>query len=126
MTPRPTAIKLHKGSNTLELVYPEGRHFHLPAEFLRVHSPSAEVRGHGKGNEVLQIGKVNVRLVKVEPSGQYAVKMTFDDGHDSGLYTWDYLFELCVDQEAKWQSYLKRLDDAKASRDPSESVVRFL
>lgn len=123
---RPTAIKLHKGSNTLELRYPEREPVILRAEYLRVHSPSAEVRGHGRGNEVLQTGKLHVTLDKIEPSGQYAVKMTFSDGHDSGLYTWDYLYQLAIHEESNWQRYLERLEQARASRDPNESVVKLM
>ena len=98
--PIPSAINLHKASKTLTLKYPSGEQYHLPAEFLRVHSPSAEVQGHG--NPILQFGKINVGLSKVEPAGQYALKITFDDGHDSGLFTWEYLYQLGVRQEELW------------------------
>ena len=90
MTKLPTAINLHKASRTLGLTYGPDEVYQLPAEFLRVHSPSAEVQGHGK--PILQFGKLNVGLTKIEPAGQYALKLTFDDGHDSGLFTWDYLY----------------------------------
>lgn len=95
-TQLPTDIKLHKASKTLSLKYASGEEHHLPAEFLRVHSPSAEVQGHGK--PILQFGKIGVGLTKVEPAGQYALKLTFDDGHDSGLFTWEYLYQLGVRQ----------------------------
>jgi len=122
--PIPTGVKLHKASRTLELTYADGRSFVLPAEFLRVHSPSAEVQGHGK--PVLQTGKQNVALIGVEAAGNYALKLTFDDGHDSGLYSWEYLHELGSNQERLWQEYLDRLHAAGASRDPDVSVVRVM
>lgn len=120
----PTAIKLHKASKTLELQYGPGESYRLGAEFLRVHSPSAEVQGHG--NPVLQYGKLNVGLTGVEPAGQYALKLIFDDGHDSGLYTWDYLYQLAQNQERLWAEYLAELDSAGKSRDPDESVVKLM
>lgn len=121
--PIPTAIRLHKASRTLELHY-GSEQFSLGAEFLRVHSPSAEVKGHGK--PVLQYGKLNVALTGVEPAGQYALKLIFDDGHDSGLYTWDYLHELATRQDALWADYLAALATAGKSRDPDESAVRLM
>ncbi|WP_122455729.1 gamma-butyrobetaine hydroxylase-like domain-containing protein [Pseudomonas viridiflava] len=124
MSPIPSAIQLHKASKTLTLKYASGEEYHLPAELLRVHSPSAEVQGHGK--PVLQYGKLNVGLTKVEPAGQYALKLTFDDGHDSGLFTWEYLHELAVRQEALWADYLQELEKAGKSRDPSEHVVKLM
>ena len=124
MTTIPTDIKLHKASKTLTLKYASGEEYTLPAEFLRVHSPSAEVQGHGK--PILQFGKLNVRLIKLEPAGQYALKLTFDDGHDSGLFTWDYLYQLAVRQDALWADYLAELKAAGKTRDPSESVVRLM
>ena len=120
----PTAINLHKASKTLRLTYGPDEVYHLPAEFLRVHSPSAEVQGHGK--PILQFGKIGVGLTKVEPAGQYALKLTFDDGHDSGLFTWDYLYELATRQESLWADYLAQLAVAGKSRDPNESVVRLM
>ena len=120
----PTDIKLHKASKTLSLKYASGEEYTLPAEFLRVHSPSAEVQGHGK--PILQFGKLNVKLIKVEPAGQYALKLTFDDGHDSGLFTWDYLYQLAVRQDALWTDYLAELKAAGKTRDPSQSVVRLM
>ena len=124
MTKIPNAINLHKASKTLTLKYTSGEEYHLPAELLRVHSPSAEVQGHGK--PILQFGKINVGLSKVEPAGQYALKLTFDDGHDSGLFTWDYLYELGKRQDALWEDYLAELKKAGKSRDPSESVVKLM
>ena len=124
MSPIPSAIQLHKASKTLTLKYASGEDYHLPAELLRVHSPSAEVQGHGK--PILQHGKLNVGLTKVEPAGQYALKLTFDDGHDSGLFTWQYLHELAVRQEALWADYLQELEKAGKSRDPSEHVVKLM
>lgn len=120
----PTRIKLNKSSKTLELGYADGQQFSLPAEFLRVHSPSAEVQGHG--NPVLQYGKINVALTDIQPAGNYALKMTFDDGHDSGIFTWDYLYRLGSQQMQIWQDYLDQLRAAGQSRDPSESVVRLM
>jgi len=111
----PSDIRLHKKSRTLELVYPDGA-YELTAEFLRVHSPSAEVRGHGIGNSVLQTGKQFVGIKGVQPSGNYAIKIIFDDGHDSGLYTWDYLRDLCQNHDQYWQTYLQKLQDAGESR----------
>lgn len=120
----PTRIKLNKSSKTLELGYADGQQFALPAEFLRVHSPSAEVQGHG--NPVLQYGKINVALTHVQPAGNYALKLTFDDGHDTGLFTWAYLHQLGTEQTTMWQAYLDQLNAAGRSRDPSESVVRLM
>ncbi|AZC28441.1 DUF971 domain-containing protein [Pseudomonas chlororaphis] len=125
MTTRlPTAINLHKASKTLTLTYAPDEVYHLPAEFLRVHSPSAEVQGHGK--PILQFGKIGVGLTKVEPAGQYALKLTFDDGHDSGLFTWDYLYQLAVRQDDLWSDYLAELQAAGKSRDPNESIVKLM
>ena len=120
--PIPSAIKLHKRSKTLEVQFAHET-FQLEAEFLRVLSPSAEVRGHG--NPVLQTGKLNVAVTSVEMVGQYAIKLIFDDGHDSGIYDWGYLYELCHNKEAMWDEYLQALRDAGASRDPEVSVVRL-
>ncbi len=124
MTKLPIAIELHKASKTLTLKYAPDEVYHLPAEFLRVHSPSAEVQGHGK--PILQFGKIGVGLNKIEPAGQYALKLTFDDGHDSGLFTWDYLYQLAQRQEALWADYLAELKAAGKSRDPSESIVKLM
>jgi DUF971 family protein len=116
-TPRPTEIKLHQLSRELEIHFNDGREFRLSCEFLRVYSPSAEVRGHGPGQEVLQVGKQNVGITAIDPVGSYAVKLVFTDGHDTGLYSWDYLYDLGVNRDSYWQTYLKRLDAAKASRE---------
>lgn len=110
----------------LELKYSDGDHLQLSAEFLRVHSPSAEVRGHGKGQEVLQTGKRDVKLVNIEPVGNYAIKLCFDDGHDSGIYSWSYLHKLGTDQQSLWDQYLAKLQAAGASRDklpPDTQVI---
>ncbi len=115
--PTPTAIKLHQASKVLEIAFSDGREFRLPYEFLRVHSPSAEVRGHGPGQEVLQVGKRDVTIKEVEPIGHYAIRPSFSDGHDTGIYSWDYLYELGERQEALWQRYLERMTAAGASRD---------
>ncbi len=114
---RPTDIILHQQSRVLEIAFEDGKRFRLSCEFLRVLSPSAEVRGHGAGQEVLQTGKKDVNIVAVEPVGNYAVKLVFSDGHDTGLYSWDYLYTLGVDHDALWQDYIERLDKAGASRD---------
>jgi DUF971 family protein len=109
--PRPTDIKLRSRSRLIEVTFDNGERFELPFEYLRVYSPSAEVRGHGPGQETLQIGKHEVGITKVEPVGNYAVKLVFDDGHDTGLYTWAYLHELGREREQKWQQYLARLKE---------------
>ena len=124
MTRLPTAINLHKASKTLSLSYGPNEVYHLPAESLRVHSPSAEVQGHG--TPILQFGKLGVGLSAIEPAGQYALKLTFDDGHDSGLFTWEYLEQLCLRQEQLWAEYLEELAKAGKSRDPSESVIKLM
>lgn len=115
---RPTEIRLHQASKVLEVAFADGQRFKLTCEYLRVFSPSAEVRGHGPGQEVLQTGKANVNIRAIEPVGNYAVKLVFDDGHDSGLYSWDYLYELGVQQEQNWQAYLQRLQETGQSRQP--------
>lgn len=113
----PAEIKLHKKSASLELIFADGNSFSLSAEFLRVHSPSAEVRGHGVGQEVLQTGKRLVNIKTIEPVGNYAIKLLFDDRHDSGIFSWDYLQELHEQRESLWQTYLDKLSKAGASRD---------
>ena len=118
-TPMPTEIKLHQKSRMLEIAFSDGQRFELPCELLRVYSPSAEVRGHGPGQEVLQVGKKNVEITDVQPVGSYAVQLVFSDGHDSGLYSWDYLHDLGVNQEALWKRYLERMNEAGASREPA-------
>lgn len=113
----PVEIKLHSVSKKLEISFDDGASFQLPAEYLRVYSPSAEVRGHGVGNETLQTGKMHVGIKALEPVGHYALKITFDDGHDSGLYSWAYLYELGVKHDQYWQDYLNRLAAAGALRE---------
>ncbi len=115
-TPSPTEIKLHQKSRVLEIAFADGKRFTLPFEFLRVYSPSAEVRGHGPGQEVLQVGKQDVDITAVEPVGSYAVQLVFSDGHDSGLYSWDYLYDLGANQDTMWKHYLERMQAAGASR----------
>ena len=115
--PHPTEIKLHQASHVLEISFSDGRHFRLPYEFLRVHSPSAEVRGHGPGQEVLQVGKRDVTITSVEPVGHYALRPQFSDGHDSGIYSWEYLYDLGERQDELWRHSLERLAKAGASRD---------
>ena len=120
--PAPTEIRLHKKSRYLELVYASGESFSLPCEYLRVFSPSAEVRGHGPGQEVLMVGKENVSIVAIEPVGRYAVRLKYSDGHDSGLYTWQYLQELGREKETNWQSYLDRLAEVSYVRKIPDEV----
>ena len=117
-SPQPSEIKLHQKSRVLEISFADGKTFQLPCEFLRVYSPSAEVRGHGPGQEVLQIGKKNVDITQIEPVGSYAIQLVFSDGHDTGLYSWDILYDLGVHQDEMWQQYLRRMEDAGASREP--------
>jgi DUF971 family protein len=116
-SPRPTEIKLHQKSRVLEISFADGKTFQLPYEFLRVFSPSAEVRGHGPGQEVLQTAKKNVDVTHIEPAGSYAIQLTFSDGHDTGIYSWELLYEYGLHQAAMWQHYLKRLEEAGASRE---------
>lgn len=116
-TPTPTAITLHQQSRVLEIAFSDGAQFRLPFELLRVYSPSAEVQGHGPGQETLQTGKRNVDIVALEPVGNYAVQPTFSDGHSSGLYAWDYLYYLGNQQDALWQDYQARLSAAGLDRD---------
>jgi DUF971 family protein len=116
--PTPTDIKLHQVSRKLEIAFSDGVRFELPFEFLRVYSPSAEVRGHGPGQEVLQVGKGEVLINSAEPVGLYGINFTFSDGHNTGIYSWEYLYELGVNQAAMWDEYLKRMEAAGASRDP--------
>jgi len=116
-TPTPTEIKLHQASRVLEIAFSDSRTFRLSYEFLRVYSPSAEVRGHGPGQEVLQIGKREIAIKEVEPVGRYAIRPSFSDGHDTGIYSWDYLYDLGDRQDELWQRYLDRMTAAGASRD---------
>lgn len=115
-TTKPTSVNFHKLSRILELGFADGTRFKLPSEYLRVYSPSAEVQGHGPGQETLQIGKENVNITAIEPVGHYALKLIFDDNHDSGIFSWDYLYHLGADYDNKWQAYLQRLQDAGYQR----------
>ena len=115
---KPTQINLHKLSRVLELTFEDDSHFKLPLEYLRVYSPSAEVQGHGPGQEVLQIGKEDVGVDSIEPIGHYAIKLVFDDNHDSGIFSWTYLYELGVTYEERWQDYLDRLAAGGHKRKP--------
>jgi DUF971 family protein len=116
-TPNPTALTLRTQSRVLEISFDDGSDFSLPFELLRVYSPSAEVRGHGAGQEVLQTGKRDVQIADMEPVGNYAVKPLFSDGHESGLYSWDYLYWLGENQGQLWEDYLQRLETAGHTRE---------
>ena len=116
--PQPTEIKLHQKSRVFEISFADGKTFKLPCELLRVYSPSAEVRGHGPGQEVLQVGKKNVDITRIEPVGTYAIQPCFSDGHETGIYSWDLLYDFGLHQDEMWSHYLKRLEEAGASRDP--------
>ena len=115
-TLHPLTISLHKQSRVLEIVYNDGENFKLPCEYLRVFSPSADVKGHGPGQEVLQLGKEGVNIKEVEPIGNYAVRLIFDDGHETGLYTWNYLYELGQNQKSNWIDYLHTLNKSGHKR----------
>jgi DUF971 family protein len=115
----PTDIRIRKKSRLLAIAFDDGSTFELPFEYLRVCSPSAEVRGHGPGEEVLQTGKENVDINGVEPMGRYALRIIFDDGHETGLYTWNYLYQLGAEHDARWQDYLDRLQAAGYARQQS-------
>ncbi len=115
-TPRPTDISLHQASRLLEIKFDNHMQCQLSCEFLRVYSPSAEVKGHAPGQEVLQLGKEDVNITAIEPVGNYAVKLTFSDGHNTGLYSWDYLYELASNYEALWLEYLGKLSAAGIGR----------
>lgn len=117
--PVPTDITLHRKSRELEVTFDDGLSRRLPCEYLRVFSPSAEVRGHGPQQEILVFGKENVNIERIEPVGNYAVRLVFDDGHDTGLYTWEELYKLASQHEENWQSYLSRLEEAGVQRDPN-------
>jgi len=116
-TPQPTAITAHQQSRVLEIAFADGRSFRIPFELMRIYSPSAEVQGHGPGQETLQTGKREVGLVGLEPVGNYAVKPVFSDGHDTGIFSWDYLYFLGSQQEQLWQQYDERLKAAGVERD---------
>ncbi len=123
-TPIPTALTLHTQSRVLEVAYADGSHYRLPFEFLRVYSPSAEVRGHGPGQETLQTGKRDVTITRIDAVGHYAIQPTFSDGHSSGIYSWDHIHDLATRHEALWQAYLHQLEAAGVERDtpmPAES-----
>jgi DUF971 family protein len=124
---KPTKIHLHKQSKTLEIGFSDdpSQLFQLPAELLRTHSPSAEVRGHGVGQEVLVYGKVNVGINSIKPAGNYGLHIHFDDGHDTGIFTWNYMEELGTTQEVLWQTYLDKLKSAGKDRDPHTAVIHF-
>jgi len=119
-TPIPTEIKLHQKSKVLELFYENKEHYELSFEFLRVFTPSAEARGHGPGQETLQVGKRDVDIVNLEAVGNYAIKPVFSDGHDSGLYSWDLLHNLCLHHDELWETYLSQLETEGGSRDPAQ------
>ncbi len=123
---QPTEIRLHKKTALLELRYADGGLFSLPAEFLRVHSPSAEVRGHGQGQEVLQTEKRFVKINSIDPVGHYAVQLHFSDGHSTGIFTWEYLRELALGQQTFWDQYLGRMKVAGARREPLEQGVQVV
>ena len=122
----PESLKYRRSDRVLEIQFPDQAPVDLSAELLRVLSPSAEVQGHGPGQEVLQTGKADIEIIAIEPIGHYAVQISFDDGHSSGLYTWTYLAQLASEKQVLWQRYLKKLDNAGASRDPSTDIVRFI
>ena len=125
-TSTPTEIKLHQKSRLLEITFSDSRSFSLPFEVLRVFSPSAEVRGHGPGQEVLQAGKREVDIVSLDPVGSYAVQPTFSDGHATGIFSWDYLYSLGTDQERLWADYLQKLAAAGRGRDPEQGLTSFI
>lgn len=114
--PTPTELNLHQQSRVLEIRFEDGAHFTLPCEYLRVYSPSAEVQGHGPGQRVLQLGKEDVGIERIEPVGHYAVCLHFDDEHNTGIYSWDYLYRLGAEQEARWKEYLDELEKAGHKR----------
>ena len=120
--PVPSEITYHRSSRVLEITFSTGDRFEFGAEYLRVYSPSAEVRGHGPGQEVLQIGKENVCIDRIEPVGNYAVRLCFDDGHDTGLYSWEELYELGCEKERLWREYLKRLEASGHKRTRPDSL----
>jgi len=123
MSIRPTEIKLHKQSRILEVSFEDGSTFNLPAEYLRVYSPSAEVQGHGPGQGVLQVGKEDVNIENIQPVGNYGIQLYFDDNHNTGIYAWDTLYDLGRNYEKYWNDYLKRLEAAgHKRRDPSEII----
>ena len=116
-TPHPTEIKLHQKSRILDISFSDGKTFQFSCEFLRVHSPSAEVSGHGPGQEVLQTGKRMVNIIRIEPVGNYAIQLNFTDGHNTGLYSWDLLYNYGLNQDKMWQRYLQRMEEAGVNRE---------
>ena len=120
--PTPTQIELHQKSRVLEIGFSDGKLFSLPYEFLRVYSPSAEVRGHGPGQETLQVGKKEVEIKSAEPVGTYAMQLVFSDGHDSGIFSWEYLHSMGMNQEKMWNEYLQRMEAAGAKREPAPGM----
>lgn len=121
--PIPTDIKLHQKSRVLDVSFETGENFSFTCEYLRVYSPSAEVRGHSPDQEVLQVGKADVNIEKIEPIGTYAIRLLFDDGHDTGIYSWEWLYYLGQHQERLWQEYLDKLDAAGAKRAPNDATL---
>ena len=123
MSVHPTEINMHQKSRTLEISFDTGETFNLPAEYLRVHSPSAEVQGHGPGQGVLQVGKEDVNIENITPVGSYAIQLHFDDNHNTGIYSWQTLYDLGRNYEEYWQDYLRRLEEAgHQRRDPSQII----
>jgi DUF971 family protein len=122
----PTKVVVVESKDCLLIAYSDGQEYNLPAEFLRVHSPSAEVRGHGEGNETLQFGKRHVKISSLEQAGNYALQIIFSDGHDSGIYSWDYLQRLAQNQQSMWSKYLEKIHNAGLSRDADSQVIKLL
>jgi DUF971 family protein len=121
--PIPTQIELHQKSRVLEIGFSDGNLFSLTYEFLRVYSPSAEVRGHGPGQETLQVGKLDVEINAAEPVGTYAMQLVFSDGHDSGIYTWEYLHSMGMNKDKMWDDYIQRMQEAGAKREPAANIL---
>lgn len=124
-TPRPNEIKLHQKSRLMEISFADGEVFKFSYEFLRVHSPSAEVRGHSPGQEILQTGKQDVKINHIDPVGSYAIQLDFSDGHNSGLYSWDLLYNYGINQDKMWLHYLNRMDEAGASRKLDKELPEY-
>ena len=122
----PTRVVVREAKDSLLITFSDNQEYSLPAEFLRVHSPSAEVRGHGEGNETLQYGKRNITIASLEQAGNYALQIIFSDGHDSGIYSWEYLRKLAENQDAMWSVYLEKLHNAGLSRDSESQVIKLL
>lgn len=122
----PTRVVVPEAKDSLLIEFSDGQEYNLPAEFLRVHSPSAEVRGHGEGNENLQFGKRDIKIASLEHAGNYALQIVFSDGHDSGIYSWKYLRKLAENQNAMWSAYLEKLHHAGLSRDSESQVIKLL